>query len=441
MVLDWLSRTGRLPSVDELVEKGKYAQAAAVVRAGFEGRSPTLAERLRLADILVLAERAEQALPILLGVADELARYGFHDRALEALRRADAISPGHADVRGRFESLARAARARIAAAEAAARRPEEKTDPYVEGAPAPRPPRPVRPEDPGREALALDKELLAFVRGLGERAEGDARATLASALFADIQQYLFRRVSPGLRRHRVAAGGIVVSEGDPGDSVFLIAEGGVRIVVVGGHGRPFDIRHLGAGDFFGEVAALSGRPRTATVIAMTDCELLEVEREALERLLDARPQARAILEGARETRAESAEETAVRALPGEASPERAAAVLAAHFGGSAWSPRVRLHFAKLMLDAGQENDALAVIAGVAEEMAAAGHSDHAIAMLKKVDQIRRRDAGAAVPRVSRAASEAAFRVWVGSLAQGTNALLRAAATPAEQEEAHRRGDG
>jgi CRP-like cAMP-binding protein len=438
MVLDWLSRTGRPPSVDELVERGRYAQAATALRASFEGRSPTLAERLRLADILVLADRGDEALPILLGVADELARYGFHDRALEALRRADAVSPGHADVRERFESLARAARARIAAAEAAARRPEEKTDPWVQGAPARRP---ARPEDPGREALAVDKELLAFVRGLGERAAAGGRPTLASALFADIQQYLFRRVSPGLRRRRVEAGGIVVSEGDPGDSVFLIAEGGVRIVVVGGHGRPFDIRQLGRGDFFGEVAALSGRPRTATVIAMTDCDLLEIEREALERLLDARPQARAILEGARETRAESAEEAAVRSLPGEASPERAAAVLAAHFGGSAWSPRVRLHFAKLMLDAGQENDALAVIAGVAEEMAAAGHSDTAIAMLKKVDQIRRRDAGAAVPRVSRAASEAAFRVWVSSLAQGTDALLRAAATPAEQEQAHRRGDG
>ena len=94
---------------------------------------------------------------------------------------------------------------------------------------------------------------------------------------------------------------------------------------------------------------------------------------------------------------------------------------------------MRLHFAKLMLDAGQENDALAVIASVAEEMAQSGHAETGIAILKKVDQLRKHDAGAAVPRVSRAASEAAFRVWVGSLAQGTDALLRAAAPPAEEE--------
>jgi Flp pilus assembly protein TadD len=121
----------------------------------------------------------------------------------------------------------------------------------------------------------------------------------------------------------------------------------------------------------------------------------------------------------------------------EARPERAAAFMAAHFGGTSWSPRVRLHIAKLMLDAGQENDALAVVASVAEEMAQSGHAETGIAILKKVDQIRKRDAGAAVPPVSRAASEAAFRVWVGSLAQGAEALMRAASPPSEEEEADR----
>jgi CRP-like cAMP-binding protein len=430
MVLDWLSRSHRPPSVDELVAKERYAQAAAVLRAEIQGRTPTLPERLRLADLLVLADRGEQALPILVGVADELARYGFDDRALEALRRADAIAPGRPDVRDRFEALARTARARKAAAEAAVRVPEEKTNPYVpEGSAA----RTARPDPPDSGALPLDRELLAFVRGLGDRPAGAGREALAGALFADLQHYLFRRVADGLHRQLVAAGGIVVSEGDPGDSLFLIASGSVRILVVGGHGRPLEIRRLDVGDFFGEVAALSGRPRSATVVATTDCELLEIDRWALECLVDARQAARPILEGTRDGRAQSAEEEAVRALPDGASPERAAAVLAANFGGSDWSPRVRLHFAKLMLDAGHENDALAVIASVAEEMAQGGHAETGIAILKKVDQIRKHDAGAALPRVSRAASEAAFRVWVGSLAQGTNALLRAAAPPSEQK--------
>ena len=278
------------------------------------------------------------------------------------------------------------------------------------------------------------------MRGLGDRPAGPGREALARALFSELQHYLFRRTAEGLHRRAVPAGGIVVTEGDPGNSIFLIAEGSVRVLVVGGHGRPLEIRRLDAGDFFGEVAALSGRPRSATVVAVADCELLEIDHWALEMLVEARPAARPILEGARDFRTQSPEEAAVRSIPGEASPERAAAVLAAHFGAAEWSPRVRLHFAKLMLDAGQENDALAVIASVAEEMARAGHAESAIAMLKKVDQIRKRDAGAAVPRVSRAASEAAFRVWVGSLAQGTDALLRAAAPAPEEKDADRGGD-
>jgi hypothetical protein len=437
MVFDWLSHRPR--RVEDLVSKGRYAQAAALLRAEIKGRTPTLAERLRLADLLVLAERGGEALPILLGVADELARYGFGDRALEALRRADAVAPGHAEVRNRFEALARATRARLAAAEASSRRPEEKTDPVVD-APGPKAPTP-RPLTGDGEALPLDKELLAFVRRLGDRPAGPGREALAAALFFEVQHYLFRSTAEGLHRRLVPAGGIVVSEGDPGDSVFLIASGSVRILVLGGHGRALEIRRLESGDFFGEVAALSGRPRTATVVADADCEFLEIDRWALERLVEARPAARPILEGVRAGRAESPEEKAVRSLPEDASPERAAAVLAAHFGGSEWSPRVRLHFAKLMLDAGHERDALAVIVSVAEEMAKGGHAEAGIALLKKLEQIRRRDDRGTVPRVSRAASEAAFRVWVGSLAQGGEALLRAAASPAVEEGADREGDG
>jgi CRP-like cAMP-binding protein len=421
MVLDWLSRSGRPPTVDELVAKGCYAQAAAALRTEIRARTPTLDERLRLADLLVLAELGAEAVPILLGVADELARYGFNDRALEALRRADAVTPGHSEVRRRFEALARAARDRIARAETA------------------RKARTTRPASARPEALPLDKELLAFVHGLGERPAGPGRKALGRPLLSELQHYLFRRVSEGLHRRAVPAGGLVFSEGDPGDSLFLIASGSVRVLVVGGHGRPLEIRRLDPGDFFGEVAALTGRPRSATVVAVDDCELLEIDHWALERLLEARPEALPILEGARDSRAQSPEESAVRSLPEEASPERAAAVLAAHFGSASWSPRVRLHFAKLMLDAGQESDALAVIASVAEEMARGGHAETAIAMLKKVDQIRKRDAGAAVPRVSRAASDAAFRVWVGSLALGTDALLRAAVPPPEEEGADRDG--
>jgi len=105
MGLDWMKRTLRPLTVDELVARGRYVEAADRFRAQLQNGSPTIAERLRLADLLVQADRGREALPILTGVADELALYGFRDEALDALRRANTIAPGDVPTRERFLAL------------------------------------------------------------------------------------------------------------------------------------------------------------------------------------------------------------------------------------------------------------------------------------------------------------------------------------------------
>ena len=268
-------------------------------------------------------------------------------------------------------------------------------------------------------------------------------------------------MAEGLHPRMYAPGDMVIREGDPGDSVFLIATGSVRILVMGGHGQPFEIRRIEAGDFFGEVAALSGRPRTATVVAATPCEMLEIDRSSLDTLVALRPAARGLLDEACVERALSPEETAVRSLPAEAAdPKRAAAALRAHFGGCEWSPRVRLHLSGLMLDVGREEDALAILAGVAEDLARQGHAQKAVEVLKKVEWIQRRGieevslaplgkgrrkssqrkkGHPADPPTSRAVREAAFREWVGSLLRET-AVLAARAAASVEEVAEREGE-
>jgi Cyclic nucleotide-binding domain len=426
MSADWLKER-RPPSVDEFVAIGKYAQAAAVLRAELAGRAATLSERLRLADLLVLADHGKDAVPILLAVADDMARYGMSERALEALRRADAIEPGDAAVKQRFEALARTAKARLASDDATARELDARTDPIVVAPP-------VRPVGSAAAtaggALDVDERLLEFLQALG-KLPGKGRERLAAALFSDLPGYVLRRTQEGMHRRSHPAGGIVLSEGDPGDSVFLLAKGSVRVLVIGGHGRALEIRRLDAPDFFGEVSALSGQPRSATVVAVTDCELLEIDRPALERLVEARPLAKPILEGASLGRSTSPEEAAVRALPEAVSPEQADAVLAAHFGGTSWSPRVKLHLAKQMLDAGLEKDALTVIASVAEELAKTGHAETAITILKRIDQARR--PGERPAKQNRAVTEASFRTWVGSIAKETERLTDPGAAPAEEK--------
>jgi CRP-like cAMP-binding protein len=675
MALAWMKRSKRPTSVDDLVARAKYTKALELMRQEFAQRFPSATERLRFADVLVLAGRSTEAVPVLLGVADEQERYGFPDKALEALRRAAEIDPDQPEVidrivairtappagwqegsseedpRSASDSWGSALDGAFAASTAPSEESEEEAgqvdtgfdssilaagspaatidegnvegaspssdDPaaqstpeldagllepldqeeeleadalepldegsemssergdgrpfgsveeleaeveggarglLAEGASRADTPRLTAPDGHGEEELTTEARALlskpppraeelrpllteeeldddraidiraldggrkrrGLPRSLVSREDvegdltGDARALMSGgpdreefrpliteddlkaeaesetgppprgndaqplsneeqelhglvvslgqregpgAVFFDgLGRGEFRRVARGLRRRLFPPGEMVIREGDRGSSMFFIARGSVRILVMGGHGQPFEIRRIEEGDFFGEMAVLSGRPRSATVVAASACEILEIEREALDVLVALRPAVRALLDEACEGRSLSPEESAVRSLPPEAAdPARAAEALRAHFGDCNWSPRVRLHLSRLMMDVGRQDDALAILAGVAEDLARRGQAQKAIAVLKKVETIQRRgveevclaplkagrrssSARLASKRraAPRAVKEAAFREWVGSLLRETAVLAERSAASIQE---------
>lgn len=78
-------------------------------------------------------------------------------------------------------------------------------------------------------------------------------------------------------------------EAEDGDSLYLIIEGRVRVVrEKGGHEE--ELNHLGPGDFFGEMALLDGKPRSATVIAEEDTQCLILSRWDLLRMMRRNPE-------------------------------------------------------------------------------------------------------------------------------------------------------
>jgi CRP-like cAMP-binding protein len=74
---------------------------------------------------------------------------------------------------------------------------------------------------------------------------------------------------------RFAAGEDVIRQGDRGDRFYIVSDGEAEVRV---DGRPVEPLH--AGEFFGEIALLRDVPRTATVSARSDLELLTLERDA-----------------------------------------------------------------------------------------------------------------------------------------------------------------
>ena len=83
--------------------------------------------------------------------------------------------------------------------------------------------------------------------------------------------------------------GIVFSQGDPADAVFYIQKGKVKVTVTSEQGKQAVVGILGPGEFFGE-GCLIGQPlRLATASAMTESEVLRVQKKAMIRILHAEP--------------------------------------------------------------------------------------------------------------------------------------------------------
>jgi CRP/FNR family cyclic AMP-dependent transcriptional regulator len=102
-------------------------------------------------------------------------------------------------------------------------------------------------------------------------------------------QSFLAKVGEGRRIATYRKDQIVFSQGDPGDSVFYIQKGRVKLTVVSEQGKEAIVAMLGAGDFLGE-GCLAGQPkRIATVKAMTECVIMRLEKVAIIRVIHEEP--------------------------------------------------------------------------------------------------------------------------------------------------------
>jgi voltage-gated potassium channel len=115
---------------------------------------------------------------------------------------------------------------------------------------------------------------------------------VGAAVIADVTQLLRARDYP--------AGAVVVRRGERGDCMYFVASGEVEIRVM-----PESIR-LGPGDFFGELALLTGDPRNATAVALQQCTLLRLDIVDFRQLLGRQPELARIINAAADRRLESA---------------------------------------------------------------------------------------------------------------------------------------
>ena len=99
-----------------------------------------------------------------------------------------------------------------------------------------------------------------------------------------------QRIADQLEPRNVEIGEAIVHQGDEGESLFIIAEGLLHVFIkIANQETDIHIGKMDAGDFFGEIALLTGDKRSATVIAITECLLYEIKKEHIAPLLEDRP--------------------------------------------------------------------------------------------------------------------------------------------------------
>lgn len=108
-------------------------------------------------------------------------------------------------------------------------------------------------------------------------------------LFTGLPQEELQRFAEVTREKQYPKGSVILFEDDPGDSLFVVREGRVKVVLVGEDGREVILGVLGVGEHFGELSLIDDQPRSAHVIAMEDSTVLVLRREDFRRRVEASP--------------------------------------------------------------------------------------------------------------------------------------------------------
>jgi CRP-like cAMP-binding protein len=109
------------------------------------------------------------------------------------------------------------------------------------------------------------------------------------SIFSDLPADILGDLAGRMRPRGAEAGSVIVSQEEPGDSLFVLASGKVKVVLYGETGREIILSILREGDFFGEMALLDRQPRSANVVAVEESQLLSLDREAFQTHLTSHP--------------------------------------------------------------------------------------------------------------------------------------------------------
>jgi small-conductance mechanosensitive channel/CRP-like cAMP-binding protein len=134
------------------------------------------------------------------------------------------------------------------------------------------------------------RELRAGRRETPQTSRPDSGTLEGGELFRLLTAEQLQQLAAAGRVLTFAPGEAIVREGEPGDCLYQLVAGRVEVLKAVGPGRQVAVRTLEPGELFGEMTLLLDAPRSATVRALEECQLLQLDRAALAPLLQAQPE-------------------------------------------------------------------------------------------------------------------------------------------------------
>ncbi|HLL77455.1 MAG TPA: cyclic nucleotide-binding domain-containing protein [Pyrinomonadaceae bacterium] len=138
------------------------------------------------------------------------------------------------------------------------------------------------------QTLYLDRPARQTEKSRATRLDRLTERLSAVDIFSPLTQEELARLAAAAGSHTYAPGETIIRAGEAGDSMFVVNRGSIE-VRISDNGRPRTVAALGEGQFFGEMALLTGQPRTANIVAVEETEVLEIGHDALKGLFESNP--------------------------------------------------------------------------------------------------------------------------------------------------------
>jgi CRP-like cAMP-binding protein len=114
--------------------------------------------------------------------------------------------------------------------------------------------------------------------------------------FAPLQEKEREELAEDATMHVFSTGEMVIREGDPGRSVYVILDGKVKVFTRDNDDNELELATLGVGQFFGEMSFVSGKPRSSSVTALELSVVVELSHDSMKKVIEQNQAVKEVLE-------------------------------------------------------------------------------------------------------------------------------------------------